>query len=88
MTLIKILPLDYTEGQSVAIPDLLPEGETGVIAQTVLTRLRNPVVQYITGDVGSLHPLNEKARPLISTSDLPYFRVLRLQGRDRRFSFL
>ncbi|RGP63627.1 translation machinery-associated 64 [Fusarium longipes] len=73
MTLIEILPLDYAEG---------------VIAQTVLTRLRNPVVRYITGNIGSLHPLFGQARSRIPQFDLPYLRVLRLQGRDRRFSFL
>jgi phenylacetate-coenzyme A ligase PaaK-like adenylate-forming protein len=88
MTLIEILPLDYAEDKDKPVPELLPEGETGVIAQTVLTRLRNPVVRYITGDVGSLHPLPEQARSQIPESDLPYLRILRLQGRDRRFSFM
>ncbi|KAG8673603.1 hypothetical protein FPOAC1_006917 [Fusarium poae] len=88
MTLIEILPIDYAENKDIPVPDLLPEGETGVIAQTVLTRLRNPVVRYVTGDVGSLHPLPEQTRSQIPQSDLPYLRVLRLHGRDRRFSFM
>lgn len=85
MTLIEILPLSLAEGDR--IPDTLPEGETGVIAQTSLTRLRNPVVRYLTGDVGSLHPLPHKTRDLIPEAHRPYMRVLRLQGRDGRFSF-
>ncbi|KAM0548526.1 hypothetical protein ACHAPJ_009849 [Fusarium lateritium] len=88
MTLIEILPLSYTDIEGDSIPELLPDGETGVIAQTVLTRLRNPVVRYLTGDVGSLHCLPEQARSLISQADWPYFRILRLRGRDRRFSFM
>ncbi|QPC60531.1 hypothetical protein HYE67_002762 [Fusarium culmorum] len=88
MTLIEILPLDYAENKEIPVPELLSEGETGVIAQTVLTRLRNPVVRYVTGDVGSLHPLPEETRSQIPPSDLPYLRVLRLHGRDRRFSFM
>ena len=87
MTLIEILPLDYDKASSDATPETLPGGETGVIAQTVLARLRNPVVRYITGDVGSLHPLSKEARSRVPQEDLPYFRILRLQGRDRRFSF-
>ncbi|KAG8362117.1 hypothetical protein FVEN_g340 [Fusarium venenatum] len=88
MTLIEILPIDYAENKDIPVPDLLPEGETGVIAQTVLTRLRNPVVRYVTGDVGSLHPLPEQTRSQIPQSDQPYLRILRLHGRDRRFSFM
>lgn len=87
LTMIEILPLDYAEIKGDVPPKTLPEGETGVIAQTVLARLRNPVVRYITGDVGSLHALPKGTHPLIPQDDLPYFRILRLQGRDRRFSF-
>ncbi|RAL61480.1 hypothetical protein DID88_009409 [Monilinia fructigena] len=36
---------------------LLSEGKTGLIVQTSLQRLRNPLVRYISGDVGSIHPL-------------------------------
>ncbi|KZL80928.1 hypothetical protein CI238_06648 [Colletotrichum incanum] len=86
MTLIEILPISFKEGDP--IPDTLPEGEIGIIAQTSLTRLRNPVVRYLTGDIGSLHSLPERAQHLIAEADRQYMRVLRLQGRDRRFSFL
>ncbi|KAM0233801.1 hypothetical protein ACHAP5_010279 [Fusarium lateritium] len=86
MTLIEILPFDHDECDR--LPEPLPEGETGVIVQTVLTRPRNPVIRYLTGDVGSLHYLPDKAHSQISKTDWPYFRILRLQGRDRRFSFM
>ncbi|KAL0943349.1 uncharacterized protein CTRU02_201235 [Colletotrichum truncatum] len=85
MTLVEILPLSFPDGD---IPNPLPEGETGVIAQTSLTRLRNPVVRYLTGDIGSLQPLPEQALSLIPEAHQPYMRVLRLQGRDQRFSFM
>lgn len=84
-TLFEILPPSFSENGSNPVP--MPEGEQGIIAQTSLARLRNPLVRYITGDVGSLHPLPEQARGLIPDIDWPHLRVLRLQGRDRRFSF-
>lgn len=84
-TLFEILPPSFSENGSDPVP--MPEGEQGIIAQTSLARLRNPLVRYITGDVGSLHPLPEQARGLIPDIDWPHLRVLRLQGRDRRFSF-
>ncbi|KAJ5972719.1 uncharacterized protein N7479_002637 [Penicillium vulpinum] len=65
----------------------VPEGEQGIIVQTSLQRLRNPLVRYITGDVGSIHPMPEAAAGIIPKSELKHFRVLRLGGRDRRFSF-
>ncbi|KAF5023464.1 hypothetical protein F66182_4464 [Fusarium sp. NRRL 66182] len=86
MTLFEILPLSCAE--STSTPEPLPEGKTGTIAQTSLSRLRNPLVRYMTGDIGSLHPLPSKARGLIDEAHWPYMRVLRLKGRDQRFSFL
>ncbi|KXG51202.1 uncharacterized protein PGRI_067740 [Penicillium griseofulvum] len=62
----------------------LPEGEQGIIVQTSLQRLRNPLVRYITGDVGSIHAMPKAAA---EESELKHLRVLRLGGRDRRFSF-
>ncbi|KAI1391877.1 uncharacterized protein F4822DRAFT_108410 [Hypoxylon trugodes] len=68
-------------------PNSVPDGRLGIIAQTSLTRLRNPLVRYLTGDIGSLHPLPDDTRSMIPKEDWPYLRVLRLAGRDRRFSF-
>ncbi|KAJ5375416.1 hypothetical protein N7517_007422 [Penicillium concentricum] len=65
----------------------VPEGEQGIIVQTSLQRLRNPLVRYITGDIGSIHTMPEIAAGIIPESELKHFRVLRLGGRDRRFSF-
>lgn len=85
MNLIEILSQDMLDDGCIAEP--LSEGESGIVVQTSLARLRNPLVRYITGDVGSLHPLPEKARALVSQEYWPHLRVLRLKGRDRRFSF-
>lgn len=87
ITKIEILPSTVSEDDEDRTPRPLKNGEQGVIAQTSLTRLRNPVVRYITGDVGSLHELPEKARAIIPEPDWKHMYILRLQGRDRRFSF-
>lgn len=52
-------------------------------------RCRNPFVHYIyiIGNIGSLHPLPETAYAVLPGSELERLRVLRLRGRDRRFSF-
>lgn len=65
----------------------MPETEQGIIVMTSLQRLRNPLVRYVTGDIGSLHPMPESAIVAFSDVERPNFRVLRLVGRDRRFSF-
>ncbi|KAF7363696.1 Circularly permuted ATP-grasp type 2 [Mycena sanguinolenta] len=44
----------------------LPDGEFGAIVLTSLQRLRNPLVRYVSGDVGSLHPL-----PAAATASIP-----------------
>ncbi|KAH8885487.1 hypothetical protein GQ53DRAFT_877399 [Thozetella sp. PMI_491] len=82
--LIEIIPASSTYGSE---PVTLCEGEKGSIVLTSLARLRNPLVRYITGDIGSVHPLPQSARFLIPEVDWPFLRVLRLYGRDRRFSF-
>lgn len=87
ITKMEILPSTVSEDDANQTPQPLKNGEQGVIAQTSFTRLRNPVVRYITGDVGSLHELPEKARAIIPESDWKHMYILRLQGRDRRFSF-
>lgn len=70
-----------------ALPAPLPMGEPGIIVQTSLQRLRNPLVRYVTGDIGSLHPLPESAGIILTENERQYLRVLRMYGRDRRFSF-
>ncbi|KNG91693.1 hypothetical protein ANOM_000198 [Aspergillus nomiae NRRL 13137] len=85
---IEILsPAALDEGNSPSDVEPLPLGEMGIIVQTSLRRLRNPLVRYITGDLGSLHPLPEMASAVVPESERQYLRVLRMQGRDRRFSF-
>lgn len=59
---------------------LVGEGGVGEIVITSLMRLRNPLVRYLTGDVGSLHPF-----PGESTGQ---YQCLRMYGRhpDRSFT--
>ncbi|EHK47238.1 uncharacterized protein TrAtP1_010106 [Trichoderma atroviride] len=83
--LVEVFPPSVTEGDPCACA--LPEGESGMIVQTSLSRLRNPLVRYVTGDIGSVHPLPEHSRDKIPVPDWPFLRVLRLQGRDKRISF-
>ncbi|PTU17922.1 hypothetical protein P175DRAFT_0496082 [Aspergillus ochraceoroseus IBT 24754] len=86
--IIEILPLTaLDEGCPASALHPLPLGESGIIVQTSLQRLRNPLVRYITGDVGSLHPLPASASSIIPEAERAYLQVLRLTGRDRRFSF-
>ncbi|KAL2159648.1 hypothetical protein VTH06DRAFT_2217 [Thermothelomyces fergusii] len=81
---IEILDLSSSEtGQPVPVP----EGTPGIVVQTSLQRLRNPLVRYVSGDVGSLHPLPPSLAAIVPESEREYLRVLRLRGRDRRFSF-
>ena len=86
--LIEIFPRSVMESDTPS-SDLkpLPEGEEGVIVQTSLQRRRNPLVRYITGGLGSVHVVPNIAGSIMPESELKYFRVLRLRGRDRRFSF-
>lgn len=85
--LIEIIPSSDTDAASQHDLDLMPPGEPGRIVQTSLQRLRNPLVRYNTGDIGSIHPLPEMASALIPEVDRQYLRVLRMHGRDHRFSF-
>lgn len=85
--LFEILPIELSPEQDSHPSKPLPDGEVGMIVQTSLARLRNPLVRYVTGDVGSLHRLPEQARSLVAEEDWPFLRVLRHRGRDGRFSF-
>jgi phenylacetate-coenzyme A ligase PaaK-like adenylate-forming protein len=90
--LIEILnpsALDGSNDNASGRSEPLPDGSPGIIVQTSLQRLKNPLVRYVTGDVGSLHPLPESAAAagVIPVTELEHFQVLRLHGRDQRFSF-
>ncbi|OJI99662.1 hypothetical protein ASPVEDRAFT_148689 [Aspergillus versicolor CBS 583.65] len=63
----------------------LPDGETGSLVLTSLQRLRNPLVRYASGDVGALLPL--PSTHSIPAETAQHLKVLRLRGRDQRFSF-
>lgn len=85
--LIEVLAPSALGGDGAAGGEPLPEGSPGIIVQTSLQRLRNPLVRYVSGDIGSLHPLPAAAGAVIPKDELKHLRVLRLHGRDARFSF-
>ncbi|KAL9039306.1 MAG: hypothetical protein Q9214_004932 [Letrouitia sp. 1 TL-2023] len=85
---VEVVPLSID--LKTARPDnleLLPEGKTGHLVLTSLQRLRNPLVRYVSGDVGSLHSLPPGVASRFDPELRSYLRILRLYGRDQRFSF-
>ena len=72
--------------------DMLPEGKPGHLVLTSLQRLRNPLVRYVSGDVGSVHSLPDAAVAQLGPDGNigQHLKVLRLHGRDlkRSFSFV
>ncbi|KAJ5644425.1 hypothetical protein N7507_010436 [Penicillium longicatenatum] len=76
--LLQILPCSVLDGASLSDTTPLPYGEWGIIVQTSLQRLRNPLVRYITGDVGSLYPLPKGTNVSVPHAD---------RGRNQRFNF-
>jgi phenylacetate-coenzyme A ligase PaaK-like adenylate-forming protein len=87
-TILEILPPEAVEedGKSKSYTPL-PDGEQGVIVQTSLSRFQNPLIRYVTGDIGSVHQLPAQAKEHVPEEDWPHLQVLRLRGRDPRFSF-
>ena len=85
--LIEIISPSDIDGTARSDLTPVPPGELGVIVQTSLQRLRNPLIRYNTGDLGSIHPLPDSASAIIPEADRKYLRVLRMHGRDHRFSF-
>lgn len=60
----------------------------GTVVLTSLQRLRNPLVRYVCGDLGTLHVLSAAAAAAVTDPLLAaHLRILRLYGRDQRFSF-
>ncbi|KFY10512.1 hypothetical protein V492_04979 [Pseudogymnoascus sp. VKM F-4246] len=82
---IEVMPLDIDLSVRNR-PYRMVEGEAGVLIVTSLQRLRNPLVRYVTGDIGSIHPLPELASQKLGKVS-EHLRVLRLHGRDIRSSF-
>lgn len=87
ITRIEIVPTSIPENDPSHLFTVVPDGKPGMIAQTSLTRLRNPLVRYITGDIGSLHKLPTGSEVGLPAQDQKHLFILRLYGRDRRFSF-
>lgn len=79
-----ILDPDHTN-KTPTVP--VPDGEKGLMVQTSLQRLRNPLVRYICGDVASFHPLPASIQSQLTPEDASHLRVARVYGRDRNISF-
>ncbi|KAL8942520.1 MAG: hypothetical protein Q9216_001621 [Gyalolechia sp. 2 TL-2023] len=85
------------EGLSLAVdPQSLPSAQdadwvseevVGRLILTSLQRLRNRMVRYVSGDVGSLHPLSPEVASQFSVEMREHLQMLRLYGRHKRFSF-
>ena len=67
--------------------DWASKGAKGHLILTSLQRLRNPLVRYVSGDVGSVHPLPRELSTQFETEMVDHLQILRLYGRDKRFSF-
>ena len=67
--------------------EFVPEGTAGQLVLTSLQRLQNPLVRYVSGDIGSVHELPASAVEEIGAEKAGSLKVLRLYGRDQRFSF-
>ena len=67
--------------------DFENDGTTGHLVLTSLQRLKNPLVRYVSGDVGSVYPLAESSYTHIDPEMRRNLKALRLHGRDKRFSF-
>ncbi|KAE8380410.1 hypothetical protein BDV26DRAFT_279488 [Aspergillus bertholletiae] len=83
---VEILPLSNTKQDNAWI-EPVPDEEMGIITLTSLQRLRNPLVRYDSGDIGSLHPLPLTAQAQIPADVVEHLKLLRVYGRDKRFSF-
>ncbi|KAF7937694.1 uncharacterized protein EAE97_007490 [Botrytis byssoidea] len=83
--IVEVMPLDFDLSTRQS-PCRIVEGETGMLIVTSLQRLRNPLVRYVTGDIGSIHHL-PTSTSLQLGKDSEHLRVLRLHGRDLRNSF-
>ena len=65
----------------------VPSGDPGLLVQTSLQRLRNPLVRYLCGDVASLHPIPPELLAKLPSQDAKHYQLVRLYGRDQRSSF-
>ncbi|KAL8792067.1 MAG: hypothetical protein Q9195_005322 [Heterodermia aff. obscurata] len=67
--------------------DFVDAGTAGHLVLTSLQRLKNPLVRYLSGDIGSIHALTDSSYTHIDPALRRHLMALRLHGRDRRFSF-
>ncbi|KAA8651451.1 uncharacterized protein ATNIH1004_000334 [Aspergillus tanneri] len=89
--LLEVFPLyiedEDADANHVESAPCVPDGEKGILVQTSLQRLRNPLVRYVCGDLASVHPLPQKVHGDLLEEEAQYYKVVRIYGRDRRISF-
>ncbi|KAE8377172.1 hypothetical protein BDV26DRAFT_220211 [Aspergillus bertholletiae] len=90
--LLEVLPLSFQDKKvksnfHVGYTAGVPDGQKGMLLQTSLQRLRNPLVRYVCGDVASLHSLPVEIQTRLPAEDAEHYHVARIYGRDRRISF-
>ncbi|KAL5360650.1 hypothetical protein BJX96DRAFT_165317 [Aspergillus floccosus] len=83
---------DYIFDTRNMLVEILPSDAVGTtigghITVTSLQRLRNPLVRYNCGDIGSVHQLPAAARRHVPAEEVEHYRVLRMYGRDPRLTF-
>ena len=91
---LRFMPITLAEA------DMLPEGKPGHLVLISLQRMRNPLVRYVSGDVGSVHSLPDTTVAQLDPDCIikegnesnigQHLKMLRLHGRDlkRSFSFV
>ncbi|PWY74488.1 hypothetical protein BO94DRAFT_606939 [Aspergillus sclerotioniger CBS 115572] len=89
---LEIIPLSVTDpdeaapGKTTGVQHV-PPGQPGLLVQTSLQRLRNPLVRYVCGDIASLHPLPPTLLATLPSQHTEHYQVVRIYGRDQRSSF-
>lgn len=85
--LVEILPTEDPLATTDNKEEEANSDAVGLITVTSLQRLRNPLVRYKCGDLVSIHPIPAAARSRIPPGEVDNYRVIRMYGRDPRFTF-
>ena len=88
---LEVLPMSVAEDEAISCSTTcvqhVPPGQPGLLVQTSLQRLRNPLVRYVCGDIASLHPLPPTLLATLPSQHTEHYQIVRVYGRDQRTSF-
>ncbi|RAL03489.1 uncharacterized protein BO80DRAFT_349474 [Aspergillus ibericus CBS 121593] len=84
---LEVFPLTVADQEATACVKPVPLGQPGLLVQTSLQRLRNPLVRYVCGDIASLHPLPSTLLAILPSQHTEHYQMIRVYGRDQRSSF-